>query len=260
VVLATSNLHATGWAVASAAAAAAVRNNGMAFATRWPRYAKRRFAVTNSTNERMPGGGDLAAAARDSSMEKLEGVKGRLAEGVERVAAAVDRTADNVEADGDDTVSGFGRSLSSLMRQLAGGLRERDVEEFARELGSMARRNPGVFLAGSVALGFGVSRFFKASPPQPSNAYADLDWRDTDEATAGPFDDEAEESLDLSDGASSSAAPLGDGRLSQSRSTTTSSGTPESQRASTSTTANGMTDGASIGGPDGRPTTGGNGS
>ncbi len=214
--------------------------------------------MTNPTNERMQGGGDLAAAARDSSLEKLEGVKGRLAEGVERVAAAVDRTADNVEADGDDTVSGFGRSLSSLMRQLAGGLRERDIEEFARELGTMARRNPGMFLAGSVALGFGVSRFFKASPPQARNAYADLDWQDTDEAAAGPLDDEAEESLDLSDGASSSAGPLSDGRLSQPRSTNT--GTPEPQTASTSTTANGITDNASKGGADGRPTTGGNGS
>jgi hypothetical protein len=232
--------------------------NGMAFATRCPRYAKRRFAVTNPTNERMQGDGDLAAAARDSSMEKLEGVKGRLAEGVERIAAAVDRTADNVEADGDDTVSGFGRSLSSLMHQLAGGLRERDVEQFAHELGTMARRNPGVFLAGSVALGFGVARFFKASPPQARNSSAGRDWQDTDEVAAGPLDDEAEESLDLSDGASSWAAPTGDEHPSQPHST--SAGAPEPQRSSTSTTANGMTDGASISGTDGRPTTGGNGS
>jgi hypothetical protein len=232
--------------------------NGMAFATCCPRYAKRRFAVTNPTNERMQPDEDLAAAARDSTMEKLEGVKGRLAEGVERVAAAVDRTADNVEADGDDTVSGFGRSLSGLMRQLAGGLREREIEEFARELGTMARRNPGVFLAGSVALGFGVARFFKASPPQARNDYADLDWQDADEAAAGPLDDEAEEGLDLSDGAFSSAPPMGDGRPSQARST--SNGRPEPQRASSSPTANGMTDGASTIGPDGRPVTGGNGS
>ena len=72
-------------------------------------------------NERVDSAADLAAAARDSTMEKLEGAKGQLAEGAERLAAAVDRTADNLAADGDDTVSGFGRSLSGLMRQLAGG-------------------------------------------------------------------------------------------------------------------------------------------
>ncbi len=123
---------------------------------------------------------DLAAAARDRGMEHLEGAKGQLAEGAERVAAAVERTADELEGDGDDAISGFGRSLAGLMRQLSGGLRERDIEQFAGELGELARRNPGVFLAGSVALGFGVARFFKARPPQRGarSDYGELDGRD----------------------------------------------------------------------------------
>ena len=150
-------------------------------------------------NERVNSAADLAAAARDSTMEKLEGAKGHLAEGAERLAAAVDRTADNLAAEGDDTVSGFGRSLSGLMRQLAGGLRERDIEQFARELGTMARRNPGVFLAGSVALGFGVARFFKARPPRAQSDYVRGDWQDADAASADTIDDDTQESLDLSE-------------------------------------------------------------
>jgi hypothetical protein len=152
---------------------------------------------------------ELAAAARDRGMEQLEGAKGQLAEGAERVAAAVERTADELEGDGDETVSGFGRSLAGLMRQLAGGLRERDIEQFAGELGELARRNPGVFLAGSVALGFGVARFFKARP-QRSSGY---DYRDYDrysradgydrsegrQSSASQRDDfDGDESLDLS--------------------------------------------------------------
>lgn len=107
----------------------------------------------------------LAAAVRDRGMEQLEGAKGQLAEGAERVASAVDRTAEELDGDGENAISGFGHSVAGLMRQLAGGLRERDIEQFASELGALARRNPGVFLAGSVALGFGVARFFKARPP-----------------------------------------------------------------------------------------------
>ena len=145
-------------------------------------------------NERVNSAADLAAAARDSTMEKLEGAKGHLADGAERLAAAVDRTADNLAAEGDDTVSGFGRSLSGLMRQLAGGLRERDIEQFARELGTMARRNPGVFLAGSVALGFGVARFFKARPPRAQSDYVRRDWQDADAASADTIDDDTQES------------------------------------------------------------------
>lgn len=150
------------------------------------------------------GNDDLAAAVRDRGMEHLEGAKGQLAEGAERVAAAVDRTAEQLEEDGDNAISGFGHSVASLMRQLAGGLRERDVEDFARELATLARRNPGVFLAGSVALGFGIARFFKARSPQSSQVRGDEGGQSTGgswgtrESTRPEREYDAEERLDLS--------------------------------------------------------------
>jgi hypothetical protein len=156
-------------------------------------------------NEGAEGGADLVAAARERGMEQLEGAKGQLAEGAERVASAVDRTADALEDDGDSAISGFGHSVASLMRQLAGGLRERDIDDFARELADLARRNPGVFLAGSVALGFGIARFFKARVPQSSSTYAGESWQSTSgwqdlkESAHGRPAYDAEEDLDLSE-------------------------------------------------------------
>src|SRR6185503_10226461 len=150
------------------------------------------------------GNDDVAAAVRDRGLDQLDGAKGQLAEGAERVAAAVDRTAEQLEGDGDNAISGFGHSVASVMRQLAGGLRERDVEDFARELAALARRNPGVFLAGSVALGFGIARFFKARTPQSSQMRGDEGrqspgggW-DTLESTRPEREHDAEERLDLS--------------------------------------------------------------
>ena len=130
-------------------------------------------------NDEAQDGADIAAAVRDRGMEQLEGAKGQLAEGAERVAAAVDRTAAELEGEGDNAISGFGHSIASVMRQLAGGLRERDIEDFARELAALARRNPGVFLAGSVALGFGIARFFKAgtSPSSEMRQSFDAGWQ-----------------------------------------------------------------------------------
>jgi hypothetical protein len=146
-------------------------------------------------------GRDLKNALRDRSMEQLEGVKGQFAEGAERLAAAVDKTADELEGDSDDAISGVGHSLASAMRQLAGGLRERDIEHFAVELGSLARRNPGVFLAGSVALGFGVARFFKARPPERREDRYDGRYdgsSDSQPSRSERVDLDGDESLDLS--------------------------------------------------------------
>jgi hypothetical protein len=145
-----------------------------------------------TATERGTDGADLAAAARDRGMEQLESAKAGLAEGAERIASAVERTADELEGDGDESLSGFGRSAASLMRQLAGGLRERDVETFARELAGLARRNPGLFLAGSVALGFGMARFFKARPSRSySRGYGPegAEWSDSRAPSA--FDDDS---------------------------------------------------------------------
>jgi hypothetical protein len=168
------------------------------------RAEKRSSSMAETTREeKAQDGADVAAALRDRGMEQIEGAKGQLAEGAERVAGAVERTADDLEGDGDNAISGFGRSVASLMRQLAGGLRERDVAEFAGELAQLARRNPGVFLAGSVALGFGIARVFKAQVPDRSAERTDGrqsagGWQSSRESarTAREFDDE--ESLDLS--------------------------------------------------------------
>ena len=161
--------------------------------------------VEPTQNERSPEVDGLAAAARDRGMEQLEGAKGQLAEGAERVAAAVERTAD--ELGGDGALSGFGHSVASLMRQLAGGLRERDIEEFSRELAALARRNPGVFLAGSVALGFGIARFFKARAPHAADRrdgrWQDSGGRNAAQSSSDPREDfDGDESLDLSAGSS----------------------------------------------------------
>src|SRR5690606_18228543 len=73
----------------------------------------------------------------------------------------------------DDAMAGYGRSMAELMRRFAGGLREHEIEEFAGQLAGFARRNPASFLAGSVALGFGVSRFLKATSARAVDEYED---------------------------------------------------------------------------------------
>jgi hypothetical protein len=160
-------------------------------------------------DERGQNGADIAAGLRERGFEQAEHAKDRLADGAERAAAAVERTAEEFE--GDAALSGAGRSIASLMRQFAGGLRERDVNQFAHELGAMARRNPGMFLGGSVALGFGIARFFKADSSARSR-YPNSSPEGRQSSQPRPGDrrreSDAEESLDLSSNATGMAAPM----------------------------------------------------
>lgn len=117
---------------------------------------------------------NAADAARRKGREGLDQVKDRTASRAEEFADVIDATADDLESrQGGEAISEYGHSMASMMRRLAGGLREREIEEFASQLAGFARRSPGTFLAGSVALGFGVSRFLKATSERPVEFYGD---------------------------------------------------------------------------------------
>jgi hypothetical protein len=110
---------------------------------------------------------ELAHSAADSvarrGREEADRIKQQAADKAEDIADALDAGTEELEGNGGDALSGYAHSMASLMRRMAGGLRENDIEDFASELSDYARRNPAMFLAGSVALGFGISRFLKAS-------------------------------------------------------------------------------------------------
>ena len=114
---------------------------------------------------------DAAEAARERGREQFDTAKNRTADRAEEIADAIESTASELDSGNGDNISGYGHSMAEMMRRFAGGLREQDIEDFASELAGFARRSPGSFLAGSVALGFGVSRFLKATSDRPSDEY-----------------------------------------------------------------------------------------
>lgn len=89
---------------------------------------------------------------RDLAAEQLDS----LMEGAQSAASALQ---------GKDSLG-----LSQYLAQLATGLgsfadqvRDKSAEELLHKGAQLARDNPAVFLAGSVAIGFGLSRFLRAS-------------------------------------------------------------------------------------------------
>lgn len=131
---------------------------------------------------------EAAETAREVGKEKLHQAKDAAAARAEEMATALDEAADDLErGDGAGTmVSGYGHSMAGLMRRLAGGLRDHEIEDFVTELSGFARRSPGAFLAGSVALGFGVSRLLKATSDRRE------EWEDDEDYDVGyDYDDES---------------------------------------------------------------------
>lgn len=105
----------------------------------------------------------------------------------EQAAGRVDDLADSARAaarelDDDMTrLSGYVHDMAQSLSGVAGDLRTRSGDELLQDVSRMARRNPALFLGGAVAIGFGLSRFARASrkhdrqlPVPADEARADL--------------------------------------------------------------------------------------
>lgn len=93
-----------------------------------------------------------ADKARDTAAHKAE----TLADSARAAARALE---------GDDIghLSQYVSDLADGMTRFAHGLRNKSGDEIAHDIGRIARENPALFVAGSVAVGFGLSRFARAS-------------------------------------------------------------------------------------------------
>lgn len=88
---------------------------------------------------------------RDSAADQIEA----LAQGAKRFAS---------ELEEKDTLgmSDYLTDMAESMTGLAGNLRGKSAEQLLHDGADLARSNPALFIAGSIALGFGLSRFLKA--------------------------------------------------------------------------------------------------
>ena len=68
------------------------------------------------------------------------------------------------ELEDKDTLgmSDYLADMAESMSGLAGNLRGKSAEQLLHDGADLARNNPALFIAGSIALGFGLSRFLKA--------------------------------------------------------------------------------------------------
>jgi hypothetical protein len=94
------------------------------------------------------------------------------AEQIDRVARVINRAGQEL-ARQQPSVSNYAARIAEGIGTLADRLRDARVDELVDEARDLARRNPGLFLLGSVAIGFALSRVLKASVRRPATYEAD---------------------------------------------------------------------------------------
>ena len=113
---------------------------------------------------------DVSAKAREASRhladkgkEKAASLSSKAADKLEDVEAAAEAEADALEDIGWTNLSGYIREVADGIGNLSDNLRNKSVDELVHDASELARRNTGLFLLGSVAIGFGLSRLAKAA-------------------------------------------------------------------------------------------------
>ncbi|MEX0706874.1 MAG: hypothetical protein WD078_02845 [Woeseia sp.] len=106
---------------------------------------------------------DVKREASSQAREKAKVGKHRIADEADNLSDAIDAAASNLDDHDRDGLARYARELSSNLANAAGQLEGRSVDELASDAKRLARNNPALFMLGTIAVGFGLSRFFKAS-------------------------------------------------------------------------------------------------
>jgi len=135
----------------------------------------------------------LFDTAREQGTEHLEQYRERAADEIENLARTASSAAEGMQDKDTLGLSHYITDVADGLGNFAGSLRGKSADELLQQVGRLARDNPALFLTGSIALGFGLSRFMRASAPDiertPStdNSESGADTR-TDDSRTDDFD------------------------------------------------------------------------
>lgn len=105
---------------------------------------------------------DVLDQAREQATHRLQGGKDRAVDGLDNVVHAVRQTGQQLRQSGHGGAD-YAERAADQAERLAGYLRDRDVDQLLDDAERFARQQPGLFLAGGLALGLLAARFLKSS-------------------------------------------------------------------------------------------------
>lgn len=126
--------------------------------------------MATQTNPSSSAGG-MTERLKQDGKQKIETSKRTAADQIDEVARALNRAGEQLN-ESQPTIANYTGQMASSVSRLATRLRDGSIDDLVGDTRELARRNPGMFLAGGVALGFALSRFLKASGQQAEASQA----------------------------------------------------------------------------------------
>jgi hypothetical protein len=105
---------------------------------------------------------EALGGARQQADEQFGQYRDTAADQIEALAKGAKSFVSELEDKDTLGMSDYLTDMAESMSGLAGNLRGKSAEQLLHDGVDLARSNPALFIAGSIALGFGLSRFLKA--------------------------------------------------------------------------------------------------
>lgn len=111
----------------------------------------------------------IGSAVSNRLHSEIDTRKDGAADQARSVSSAMDRAANELDDGAPEWVQSIFQEGAKKVRRLADTLEQRDSREILQDLRTLARDNPGTFLASCAAVGFAAARVFKAGAEDSSS-------------------------------------------------------------------------------------------
>lgn len=119
--------------------------------------------ASESADRLQEAGSVIKDKAVELGSERAEQATHQAAERIDRVSASIESAADSLREQDMAGLADYAEDLSVSIADISHRIKHRSVEQMLADISGVAKRNPGLFIAGSLAAGFVLARFFNAS-------------------------------------------------------------------------------------------------
>jgi hypothetical protein len=109
--------------------------------------------------------------AKHAGQQRLDSGKQTAAAQVQKVAGVFDQASSQFRQEDLPKFAEYASEIGSTIKNFADNLQNRSIDDLVNDTRAFARRNPTMFLLGSIAIGVAVSRFLKASATHQQQRY-----------------------------------------------------------------------------------------